>query len=151
MQFFLPITQQSTINESTTFLSSTSFTTVSPVVCLYQVPNCHLCPQNAPLFDLTQGNVSCIFFQNEWRWTFTPNNGTITNTGEIVLSGNTTTLVQGNFENNASLNISSGSALVVSGNFTQTSQAQIVFTFNSQHQQQILHWMLEDVFQSTEM
>ena len=87
---------------------------------------------DAPLFDLNQGNVSCVFFQNEWRWTFTPNNETLTNTGEIILSGNTTTLVQGNFENNANLNISSGSSLIISANLTQTSQGQIVFTFNPQ-------------------
>ena len=86
------------------------------------------------MFDLTQGNVSCIFFQNEWQWTFTPNNGTITNTGGTVVIGNTTVFIQGNFENNANLNISSGSGIFIQGNFTQSSGGQIVFTFSTQQQ-----------------
>ena len=81
---------------------------------------------------MTQGNVSCVFSQNEWRWTFTPNNGTLTNTGEIVVIGNTTTLIQGNFENNANFNISGNSTVFISGNLTQTPQGEIVFTFNPQ-------------------
>ena len=48
------------------------------------------------------------------------------------MSGNTPTLVQGNFENNANLNITSGSTVIITGNFTQTSQGQVVFTFNPQ-------------------
>ena len=70
---------------------------------------------------------------NQWKCQFeSPNNGTLTNTGEIVVIGNTTTLVEGNLNNNANLNISSGSSIVVSGNLTQTSGGQIVFTFNPQ-------------------
>ena len=78
---------------------SISSSTSPPLACFYQVPNCLHCTQNAPLFDLTQGNVSCVFSsqQNEWMWTFTPNTGTLTNVGEIVLSGNTTTFVEGEF------------------------------------------------------
>ena len=117
-----------TVNTFKTFSPSTQ----TPLFCAYQVINCINCAQDAPLFDLTQGSVSCIFFQGEWIWTFTPNNGTIINSGEIVVSGNTTTLVQGNFDNNANLNISSGSTVVIQGNFTQSSQSQIVFTFNPQ-------------------
>ena len=83
----------------TNFVSSSYFPTFSPLKCIYQVPNCPLCPFDAPLFDLTQGNVSCVFLQNEWIWKFTPNNGTLTNTGEIVVSGNTTILIQGNLIN----------------------------------------------------
>ena len=65
-------------------------------------------------------------------WKFIANNETLTNTGEIVVIGNTTTFVQGNFENNANLNISGNSSFIISGNFTQSSQGQIVFTFNPQ-------------------
>ena len=136
-----PTTNQPSTYSPSTHASSISLsnlphtspeTTSPPFVCFYRVTNCQFCPQNAPLFDLTQGNVSCIFFQNEWRWTFIPNNGTLTNTGEIVVSGNTTTFVEGNFVNNANLNISSGSTVVVSGNFSQELGGQIVFTFNPQ-------------------
>ena len=115
-------------NASTTNLPPTS----TPLLCFYTVPNCSFCTQNAPLFDLTQGNVSCILSSGEWRWTFTPNSGALVNTGEIVVNGNTTTLIEGNFENNANLNISSGSSVVVAGNLTQASGGQIVFTFNPQ-------------------
>ena len=108
-----------------TFLSSSYFPTVSLLNCIYQISNCHLCPFDAPLFDLTQGNVSCIFFQNEWRWTFTPNNGTLTNTGEIVVSGNTTTIFIGNLNNNANLSVSSNSSLVVQGNMTNNANLNI--------------------------
>ena len=48
------------------------------------------------------------------------------------MSGNITTLIQGNFENNANMNISSGSTVLIQGNFTQSSGGQIVFTFNQQ-------------------
>ena len=105
--------------------------------CFYQVSNCNLCPFEAPLFDLTQGNVSCDFSQQGyWTWSFTPNSGTLTNTGEILLSGNTTTFVVGNLKNNASLNVSSESVIVIEGNFTQSSGGQIVFTLGSSSQQQ---------------
>ena len=105
--------------------------TPSTFGCFYQVKNCQNCPLNAPLFDLTEGLVSCVLSQQQiWTWIFTPNNGTLTNNGEIVLTGNVTTLVEGNLNNNASLNISSGSSIVVQGNFTQNSGGQIVFTFN---------------------
>ena len=110
------------------FVPSTS----APFLCFYQVANCNLCPQNAALFDLTEGNVSCVFSQQQqdWMWKFTPYNGTITNNAEIVLSGNTTTFVEGSFSNNANLNFSSGSSFFVSGNFTQSTTGQIMFTFN---------------------
>ena len=107
----------------------TSFVSSSPV-CFYQVPNCNLCPLQAPLFDLTQGSVSCVFFQSEWRWTFTPDSGSFTNTVSIIVTGNTTTLFQGNFENSAKLNISSGSTVFVQGNLTQSSGGQTVFTID---------------------
>ena len=124
----------SSLLSSTHTQSTVSQTVHQTFLCAYQVSNCHNCTQNAPLFDLTQGNVSCVFSsqQNEWIWTFTPNTGTLTNVGEIVLSGNTTIFVEGNLKNNASLNISSGSNFIVSGNFTQNSGGQIVFTFNPQ-------------------
>ena len=101
-------------------------------ICFYIVPNCEFCSHNPPLFDLTEGNVSCVFSsqQQVWRWTFTPNNGTLTNNGEIVVSGNTTTLVEGNFNNNGNFTIVGNSSIFISGNFTQTSGGQIVFTFN---------------------
>ena len=118
---------------TTSSLAQTTIaTTFTPFTCLYQVVNCQNCPLNAPLFDLTKGNLSCTFFVGVWSWTFTPNNGTFINTGEIVVSGNTTTFVEGNLENNAKLNVSSGSTVVITGNFTQTSGGQIVFTFNPQ-------------------
>ena len=117
-----------TANPQTKFSLATS----TPLACFYQVVNCSSCPLNAPLFDLTQGNVSCSLMSGNWRWKFTPNNGTFTNTGEIVVSGNTTTFVEGNLNNNARLNISSGSRFVVQGNFSQTSQGEIVFNFNPQ-------------------
>ena len=140
----LPTTSFPATSLSTTFMSSlpssaptvipttssaSTFSTSTSPVCPFQVLDCHFCSPQAPLFDLTQGNVSCVFSQNGWRWTFTPNNGTFINNGEIILSGNTT-LVQGNFENNANLNISSGSSFVILGNLTQSSGGQIVFTFN---------------------
>ena len=89
------------------------------------------------MFDLRQGNVSCIFSKNEWIWRFTPKSGTVTNTGELILSGNTTTFIQGSLDNNANLNISSSSSIVVQGNFTQSSGGQIVFTFNPQQNNNI--------------
>ena len=79
-----PTNIPTTFTQKPTSLLPTSFPTFSSFKCFNQVANCHLCPQYAPLFDLTQGNVSCVFFQNEWRWTFIPNNETLTNTGEIV-------------------------------------------------------------------
>ena len=48
------------------------------------------------------------------------------------MMGNTTTLIEGNLQNNASLNITSGSGIVVQGNFSQSSGGQIVFTVNPQ-------------------
>ena len=110
-------------------LSTPVLSTLSPTVCPYHVPNCQNCPQQAPVFDLTQVNVSCTLFLNEWTWTFIPKNGTLINTGEIVLSGNTTTLIEGDL-NNANLNISSESTVFIQGNFTQGSGNQIVFTFS---------------------
>ena len=78
----------STMFPSTVFeTSSPPSSSIHPLTCFYQVLNCQNCPQNAPLFDLKQGNVSCIFSSGEWRWTFTPNNGTLTNNGEIVVAG----------------------------------------------------------------
>ena len=116
---------------STTNTMTMQETTHSPI-CFYIVPNCEFCSHNPPLFDLTKGNVSCVFSsqQQVWRWIFTPNNGTLTNNGEIVVSGNTTTLVEGNFNNNGNFTIVGNSSIFISGNLTQTSGGQIVFTFN---------------------
>ena len=45
------------------FCVNINFLTFSHLNCIYQVPNCHLCPLNAPLFDLNQGNVSSVFMK----------------------------------------------------------------------------------------
>ena len=129
------ILQQTNVVTFSTLVSSlcaTSPPTTFQSNCPYQVANCHKCPIQAPVFDLTQGSVFCIFFQNEWTWTFTLKNGTFTNNGDIVVSGNMTILIEGNINNNASVNITSGSTVFVEGNLTQSSGGQIVFTFNSQ-------------------
>ena len=143
----LPTTQFSTTQFSTTTFPSAEFlatsypSTLNPIIttpatnvptflCSYQVANCHLCPFDAPLFDLTQGNISCGLFQNEWGWRFTPNNGTLKNNGEIVVSGNMTILIEGNLNNNANLNISTQSTFVIEGVFIQSSEGKTTFTFN---------------------
>ena len=133
-----PSTELATTEIRTSMIASTFIPTLQqtsfPSTCFYKVPNCQNCPLDAPLFDLNQGNVSCIFSQQqqEWRWAFTPDNGTLTNNAELILNGNTTTLVEGNLQNNANLSISSGSTVVVQGNFSQSSGGQTVFTFNQQ-------------------
>ena len=129
----IPTTRSSTTQFPSSILSSTqvpttrSSTTQSPpslaptqIPCIYQVLNCQNCPKNAPLFDLTQGNVSCIFFQNEWRWTFTPNNGTLTNT---IVFENTTVIIQGNEINNGNLSVSLNSVVFIQGNITNNGNA----------------------------
>ena len=130
----LPTQSPSTLLDSTIFTSASVGTpqaTASLTSCFYVVPNCQYCPRSAPLFDLNQGSVYCVFSsqQQMWMWTFTPSRTTYTNTGEFVVSGNSSALVQGNFINNATLNITSGSTIFVQGNFAQNSQGQIIFTF----------------------
>ena len=155
----------STLPPSTVTNTSLVPSTIPPtlsthVPCPYAVVNCEMCSVEAPLADLTQVNVSCVFSPSQaiWVWTLTSINsqpfvnnqnftvssnttavisGNVTNLAEIIVSGNSAALIKGNFNNSANLNISTGAAAVIEGNFTQTSSGQITFVFNPSSQQQV--------------
>ena len=134
--FLSPTSPLSSFNLFSSFQETTQFQTTiqSAIICAFQVPNCQFCGSIGPLIDLCQVNVSCIFDGKEWKWCLKSKTGSITNTGEIVISGNTTSVVEGNIVNNANLTISTNSSVIIVGNLTQNTGGQIVFTFDPQQQ-----------------
>eukprot|EP01091_Cochliopodium_minus_P000796 TRINITY_DN10704_c0_g1_i1.p1 TRINITY_DN10704_c0_g1~~TRINITY_DN10704_c0_g1_i1.p1 ORF type:complete len:568 (-),score=95.83 TRINITY_DN10704_c0_g1_i1:409-2112(-) len=60
----------STLHPSTSFPSTLVPSTKLPLDCVVNVPNCNLCPKTIIQLDFHQFNISCVFFENQWIWSF---------------------------------------------------------------------------------